>query len=239
MPSRLSVAGALLSLTVIACRDSTTGIRTEFVGSYAFSATERRTIARVAGLAARDARQHLPALAPQLTLQVQSGKDVIPELGATAVAGLSNWVRWTVDPDRPEGVVKIAESHLRGALFHEFHHLVRGSTITTTTLMDHVVTEGMASAFERDFAGVSYPWADYPDDVSKWVDELLLLPPTAKRSEWFSRHPDGRRWIGYKAGTYLVDVAMKRLSRSSAELVATPTDDILAATVRPLVSPIR
>jgi hypothetical protein len=48
-----------------ACRDSTTGIRTEFVGSYAFSATERRTIARVAGFAARDARPHLPALASQ------------------------------------------------------------------------------------------------------------------------------------------------------------------------------
>jgi uncharacterized protein YjaZ len=212
-----------------ACRDSTTGIRTEFVGSYAFSATDRRTIARVAGLAARDARQHLPALASELTLQVRSGKDVIPELGASAVAGLQDWVQWTVDPDRPEGVVKIAETHLRGALFHEFHHLVRGSTIVSTTLMDHVVTEGMATAFERDFAGESRPWADYPGDVSKWVDQLLLQPPTADRSEWLSRHPDGRRWIGFKAGTYLVDQAMKRLNRSSAELVAAPTAEILAA----------
>ena len=183
---------------------------------------------RVAGLAAMEARRYLPALAPQLTLQVRSGKDVIPELGATATVGLSDWVQWTVDPDHPLGVVKIAETHLRGALFHEFHHLVRGSTIVSTTLMDHVVTEGMATAFERDFAGESRPWADYPGDVSKWVDELLLQPPTAKRSEWMSRHPDGRRWIGYKAGTYLVDQAMKRLNRSSAELVATPTDEILA-----------
>jgi len=213
-----------------ACRDSTTGIRTEFVGSYAFSATERRTIARVAGLATLEARRHLPALASQITLQVRSGTDVIPELGATATVGLSDWVQWTVDPDRPEGVVKIAETHLRGALFHEFHHLVRGSTISSNTLMDHVITEGMATAFERDFAGVSYPWADYPSDVSKWVDELLLQPPTARRNDWLSRHPDGRRWIGYKAGTYIVDVAMKHLNRSSADLVATPTDEILAAT---------
>ena len=213
----------------MACRDSTTGIRTEFVGSYAFSATERRTIARVAGLATLEARRYLPALAPQLTLQVRSGKDVIPELGATATVGLSDWVQWTVDPDHPLGVVKIAETHLRGALFHEFHHLVRSVTISTETLMDHVVTEGLATAFERDFAGESRPWADYPDDVPKWVDELLLQPPTAKRSEWLSRHPDGRRWIGYKAGTYLVDQAMKRLNRSSAELVATPPDEILAA----------
>ena len=229
MPGRISIAcAALLLCTVMACRDSTTGIRTEFVGSYAFSATERRTIARIAGLTTIEVRRHLPALASQLTLQVQSGKDVIPEIGATAVAGLSDWVRWTVDPDHPQGVVKIAEGHLRGALFHEFHHLVRG-TINSSTLMDHVIMEGLATAFERDFAGVSRPWADYPDDVSKWVDELLLQPATSSRSEWLSRHPDGRRWIGYKAGTYLVDQAMKRLNRSSAELVATPTDEILAA----------
>lgn len=228
MPARIAIAcAALLLSAVMACRDSTTGIRTEFVGSYAFSATERRTIARVAGLATIEARRYLPGLAPQLTLQVRSGKDVIPELGATATVGLSDWVQWTVDPDHPLGVVKIAETHLRGALFHEFHHLVRGSTISTTTLMDHVVTEGLATAFERDFAGESRPWADYPADVSKWVDELLLQPPTAKRSEWLSQHPDGRRWIGYKAGTYLVDQAMKRLNRSSAELVSTPTNEIL------------
>ena len=132
MPARISIAcAALLLSAVMACRDSTTGIRTEFVGSYAFSATERRTIARVAGLATLEARRHLPALAPQLTLQVRSGKDVIPELGATATVGLSDWVQWTVDPDHPLGVVKIAETHLRGALFHEFHHLVRGSTISS------------------------------------------------------------------------------------------------------------
>ncbi len=228
MPSKLFIAcAALVFSTVIACRDSTTGIRTEFVGSYAFSATERRTIARVAGLATLEARRYLPALAPQLTLQVRSGKDVIPELGATATAVSPDWILWTVDPDNPQGVRKIAETHLRGALFHEFHHLVRGTTINGHSLMDHVVSEGLATAFERDFAGVSRPWADYPGDVSKWVDELLMQPPTAKRSEWLSQHPDGRRWIGYKAGTYLVDQAMKRLNRSSAELVSTPTNEIL------------
>ena len=154
MPSRICVAcAALLFAAVIACRDATTGIRMEFVGSYAFSATERRTIARIAGLAALEARRSLPALAPQITLQVQSGKDVIPELGATAAVAGSEWVRWTVDPDHPGGVVKIAESHLRGTLFHEFHHLVRSSTVSYHTLMDHVISEGLATAFERDFAG--------------------------------------------------------------------------------------
>lgn len=217
----------LLSCALGACRDTTEGVRTQFVGSYPFTPTERRTIARIAGAAAMEARTHLPALAPQITLEVQSGTDVIPELGATAVAGPPDWIRWTVDPDHPQGVVKIAEAHLRGALFHEFHHLVRGTTLPPHTLIDHVVFEGMATAFERDVAGVSQPWAQYPDDVATWVDELLKLPPDAKREDWLSQHPDGRRWIGHKAGTYLVDQAMKRLNRTSAELVTTPTGEIL------------
>ena len=229
-----SVALAVLLVCACgACGPSPEGIQTEFVGSYPFTATERRTIARIAGLAAIDARRSLPALASRITLRVQSGKDVIPELGATGAAVSPDWVSWTVDPDNPQGVVRIAESHLRGALFHEFHHLVRGSTINSRTLMDHVVTEGLATAFERDFAGVSPPWAQYPEQVSNWVDELVTQPPTAKRHDWMSQHPDGRRWIGMRAGTYLVDLAMTRLNRTSAELVSTPTIEIVAAARRP------
>lgn len=230
MTARLCAACAVMLCcgTVMACRDTTEGVRTQFVGSYPFSPAERRTIARIAGATATEVRRHLPSLASQITLRVQSGKDVIPEIGATATAVPPDWVSWTVDPDDPRGVPEIAETQLRAALFHEFHHLVRGSTITSTTLMDHVVAEGLATAFERDFAGVSPPWAQYPSEVSKWVDELMKQPPTANRTEWLWRHPDGRRWIGLKAGTYLVDQAMKRLNRSSADLVSTPTGEFLA-----------
>jgi uncharacterized protein YjaZ len=228
----VSKAGAL-ALVLIgacgACGDTTEGVRTEFVGSYVFSATERRTISRIAGATATEVRRHLPALAPNITLRVRSGKEVIPEIGATAEVAPPDWLVWTVDAERPEGVVNIAETHLRGALFHEFHHLVRGSAITPGTMMDQVITEGLATAFERDFAGESRPWADYPGEVAKWVEEIPAWPEAATRDGWFFRHPDGRRWVGYKAGTYLVDRAMKRLNRSSAELVATPADEILRA----------
>lgn len=228
MLQRMACA-VLLCCAFAACRDNTAGVRTQFVGSYPFTPGERRTIARIAGTAALEARRHLPALAPQITLQVRSGKDVIPELGATAEASSPEFVAWTVDADRPEGVVKIAESFLRQALFHEFHHLVRGAAYPAYGLMDTVVSEGMATAFERDFAGAAVPWGEYPAEVSNWVNELLKLPPTAKRGDWIAQHPDGRRWIGMKAGTYLVDRAMKQLNRTSAELVAMPTADVLAA----------
>ena len=40
-------------------------------------------------------------------------------------------------------------------------------------------------------------------------------------------HPDGTRWIGYRAGTYLVDRAMRASGKSAADLVAMPTEDLL------------
>ena len=213
----------------IACRDTTEGVRTQFAGAYPFTPAERRTIARIAGTTAIEVRRHLPALPSQITLRVDSGKDVIPELGAIGTVLPPDWVVWTVDPDHEDGVLKIAETHLRAALFHEFHHLVRATTLPPATLMDRVVLEGLATAFERDFAGTSPPWGQYPAEAPQWADELLAMPPTATRSEWVSRHPGERRWLDYRTGTYLADRAKQKFNRTSAELVTTPTDVILSA----------
>lgn len=219
----------MVCLAIPACRDATEGIRTQFVGSYAFSATERRTIARVAGLAALEARRHLPTLPAQIVLQVQSGSDVIPELGATAAAPGPALITWTVDPGHAEGVVKIAETHLRAALLHECHHLVRQNAVTSQTLLDDVISEGLATAFERDVGGGSPPWGQYTDDAEQWVREIQALPASAKRREWLAQLPDGRRWVGMRAGTYLADRAMKALNRTAAELATTPSAEILVA----------
>jgi hypothetical protein len=43
-----------------------------------------------------------------------------------------------------------------------------------------------------------------------------------------SRHPDGRRRIGYKVGTYWVDQAMAKSGRSIADLTNMSTADVLA-----------
>jgi hypothetical protein len=222
---------ALLACSA-ACRDATDDVRLLFAGDYVFTPSEQRVIERIANDAARDARQHLPSLAKSITVRAQSGKKVIPELGAIAEPAPPDYVVWTVDPDRPEGVAKIAEAHLRAALFHEFHHLVRLTTLPAGTVIDRAILEGMATAFERDFAQANYPWGQYPDDVASWVETLLALPSDEKRTEWISQQPNGGRWITYRAGTYIVDQAMKKLGKTSAELVSTPSADILSALPR-------
>ena len=57
--------------------------------------------------------------------------------------------------------------------------------------------------------------------------ELLELPPSAPYSHWMFRHPDGRRWIGYRAGTYIADQAILASGRSAADFFNTATEEIL------------
>lgn len=196
--------------------------------SYTFSSLDRRVIEEIADATAIEVRRLLPALPLKLEITIRPGTDVIPEIGATAAAAPPADVVWTVDPARG-AVVQIAKTNLRATLFHEFHHLVRSASGNPRTVVEHAVTEGLASAFERDFAGADYPWAQYQKaDVEGWGKELLALPGDAPVRGWMSRHPDGRRWIGYKVGTYWVDRAKAKSGRSSADLVSTPTTQILA-----------
>lgn len=215
---------AVLALLCVSGCDQTQGVRTIFTGDYPFTATERRVIARIAGDAAREARLYLPALAKQITVRAQSGTNVIAELGAIAEVAPPDYVVWTVDNNRPEGVVKIAESYLRIALLHEFHHLVRLSALPGNAVMDQVIAEGMATAFERDFGKWTAPWSEYPPEAASWVDELLALSEE-QRSQWMSKHPDRR--VRYKAGTYIIDQVMKKTGKTSADLVTTPTNEIV------------
>ncbi|MCY4661882.1 MAG: DUF2268 domain-containing putative Zn-dependent protease [Acidobacteria bacterium] len=199
-----------------------------------FSEEERAVIVEIARATDTEVREFLPQLPPEIRLTVTAGSGVIPETGETGLAPQPGHVSWTVDPSRPEGVVAVVRTHLRSTLFHELHHLARGYVVRggepRTSFMDAVVSEGMATAFERDFAGTTPPWGSYPDDVAAWVDELLALPPMSaygSYQQWMFQHADGRRWIGYRVGTYIVDQAMLSSGLSSADLVLRPTDEIL------------
>ena len=212
-----------------ACAERELTVRFFRSDAYAFSASERRAIEQVARATLNEVRPLLPALPPAIHLTVRPGNDVIEETGETASAMPPDAIMWTVDPSRHGGVAAITRQWLRATLFHELHHLARSAqTSQLRTIVDHAVYEGMATAFERDFAGVHTPWGAYPENVDQWAIELLQLPEDASRREWIYSHPDGRQWIGMKVGTYWVDQAMAKTRRSSADLAATPTRDLLA-----------
>jgi uncharacterized protein YjaZ len=196
--------------------------------SYEFTRAERRAIHEGARAALAEVRRLLPGVPAHIELTVRPGTNVSPETGEGGDAMPPNGIMLTIDPSRPGGVMPIMHAWLRPFMFHELHHLVRFPAENPTSLIKHAVTEGMATAFERDFAGATPPWGQYPEDVATWAAEFESLPSGAPRQDWLFRHPDGRRWIGYKVGTYWVDRAIKASGGSAATLLAMPASEVLA-----------
>ncbi|MFG6666264.1 DUF2268 domain-containing putative Zn-dependent protease [Halomonas sp. HNIBRBA4712] len=197
-----------------------------------FSSAARDAVEAVCAEVEPRVREHLPMLAGHLELACQTGSMVIPETGEMGLAISTTRVGWTVDNKRPQGVAAIARQELGYTLFHELHHLARGWVIhrnePRTTFMEGVVSEGLATVFEREIGGRRTPWGEYPDNVRDWVEELLALPVSAPYLPWMIQHADGRRWIGYRAGVFIAEQAIRASGLSAARLVNVPTDDVLA-----------
>src|SRR6185369_833722 len=143
----------------------------------------RSVIHQICQTAEPEVRALLPTLPSTIELAAQTGRLVIPETGEVGAAVAPDRVSWTVDPSRPEGAIAIARTQLRFTLFHELHHCARGWVFRggtpRTSFMDGVVSEGLATAFERDAGGRHPPWGEYPSEASAWVGELLRLPVIA------------------------------------------------------------
>lgn len=195
---------------------------------YDFFRSERAAVQRIADEAEADVRRLLPTLPTGLRITVDASDQVIPETGENASIGLPAAVYWVVNPQHTGGVLAVVNAQLRATLFHEWYHLVRETRFEPQTLIERVVNEGLATAFERDHGGAPTPWGAYPREVDAWLTEMLSLPPDADSRGWMSRHPDGRRWLGYKVGTYIADLAMRESGLSLAQLAHEPTEKILA-----------
>lgn len=198
---------------------------------HVFSRDERAAIGDVAARAVADVQHVLPGTLQSIVLRVGSApsRAVMHETGEIGENAQPNVVVWRVDAGRPNGVVGVVRAQLRACLFHEIDHLVRGASVFDRDIRGHVVREGLATAFERDFSGSPPPaWSQYDaGEVDAWTREVLALPDDAPRDVWLFQHPDGRRWIGLRVGTYLVDRATHATGKTSAELVAVPTATIL------------
>ena len=218
----LSVSG------ISACAGSDSGVSFFRSETYTFSRAEQNLIRSVIERTTSEVRPLLPALPPDIETTVRPGADVTPEIGAVADAMPPNGIVITIDAARPEGVEAIVTKWLRPIMFHELHHLARSTAGVPSSIVDRAVFEGMATVFERDFAKTETPWGAYPANVNDWADELRKLPADAPVRDWIHRHPDGRRWIGMKVGSYWVDRAIAKSGRSPADLATMPAADVIA-----------
>ena len=228
MPTHLLGCACLFSVVIYSsCGQPDITLQYREVDDYPLSWSELRTIQAIGNETTRDARQLLPSLPQTLVLEViPRDEEVIEELGYMGETA-GDTVYWGVRPDPRKGITVIAETYLRPLLFEMFLRMVRTESLGYgRSLADHMIGSGLETVFARDFAATTYPWTTYPPEVADWVTELLALPP-GEHHPWMVRHPDGRRWIGIKAGTYLVDRAIQASGKSVVDLVSTPTDEII------------
>ena len=131
-----------------------------------------------------------------------------------------------------EGIIDSINSALRATIFHEFHHLLRGWAIQDNKfsygIPNAMVNEGLAVAFTEIYTGNISEANAYTDEADIWVKEILALPIDASYSEWvMGEHPDGRTYIGYRTGNYLIRKAMTKSGKNILELSELMPDEII------------
>ena len=179
--------------------------------------------------AAAAASKLLPNAPKDITFLVQANNlhDVIPEYGSGAYTSNSRLILLTIDPGLPYGEEKQLE-YVRHAVFHEMSHASRFEQgLFHPDFLDRCVLEGLATVFERDKGGAEPLYGDYePEECKVWIDEIEAEYTEDKHYEYMFRHRDGRRWIGYKVGTWIVDEAIRKSGKSIEELTRSESAEI-------------
>lgn len=118
---------------------------------------------------------------------------------------------------------------VRLTVFHEMNHAARFNIpLWHKSFLDHCVFEGLATVFARDRAGDNALWGQYDEkDVKRWLEEVKKHADMSNYGDYMFKHPDGRRWIGYKTGTYIIDQAVKKSGKSVEQLSELQCKDIL------------
>jgi hypothetical protein len=150
--------------------------------------------------------------------------------GVTGIAITDNpvgRVSVSISKYNSEGYIGSIRKGLRGTILHELHHIAHGWVMEGNKfgpgIYIAVANEGLASVFSEILTGDSFLSHDNKEDVDQWIEEILKLPLDADYMHWVSgTHPDGRSFIGYKAGKYLVYKAMFNSDKNILELSKLP-----------------
>lgn len=199
---------------------------------YEFTAEERDLIEDQGRQADATARIHLP-LVDQLHLLVEPSSAVLDITGDNANTMDAHRIRWRVDPIRD--VAQVCRTRLIKSFLHEAYHAARFRRLPQEASgrdwLEIAVGEGLATAFARDVGDAHEPWADYDKAViGHWARDLVDRDMrTSDLTQWKFEHPDGRRWIAFRVGTWLVDQICADRDATPADLVWIPCDDLVAS----------
>jgi len=175
----------------------------------------------------KKAKRILETLPDDVTIVLQANEyDTIPETGDGGWAKNSRLILLTIDPGLPFGEEKILQG-ISNTVLHELNHAARFETgIFHTEFIDMAIFEGIATVFEREYGLIKPLWGEYePNEVKQWLDEITEAGEV-NHYEYMFRHSDGRRWIGYKVGTYIVDTVLSEGSVNIKQLTTMELEKI-------------
>lgn len=175
------------------------------------------------------ARGLLPVIPEELTFVNQVAPwECMEEYGQGAYTKNSRLILIAIDDSLPYGEEKLLQS-THETVFHELSHAARFEIGRYhSKFLDSCVLEGLATAFERDYADAEPPYGDYDhDQAEQWLKEIIDANEKVDHYEYMFRRSDGSRWIGYKVGTYIVDQAAEKSGKSILELTNLESSEIL------------
>ena len=159
-------------------------------------------------------------LPKDLTFLVQvSVWECIPETGEGGYTKNSRLIILSLDPGLPYGEEYLLKT-LKSTVFHELNHAVRyESSLWHKDFTDSCIMEGLATVFERDYGKSKPLYGHYKvAESKKWLKEITAFKDNYNWGDYMFKHPDGRRWIGYKVGTFIIDESIKNSGKSILDL---------------------
>jgi len=179
----------------------------------------RRYVAEVTR-AYRQASKLLPFGSPHINFFVQPREySLIPETQDNAHTHNSEFIELAFNPLVGDKGLQVILDGVRASVFHEMNHAARFNIpIFHPRFIDHCIMEGLGTVFERDCGGSNPPYGKYPKNVADWLHEVIEQQDAISWEAYSFDHPDGRRWIAYKVGTYLIDQAVKNSGKTVSEL---------------------
>jgi tetratricopeptide (TPR) repeat protein len=202
---------------------------------FKFTLEDKQLIDSIIIQSEKEIRALLPKLTENIRLVVTIIDRNIDEVGGVtgrAETHMPGEILVEISNVFPGGIKEAAKTALASTLFHEIHHIYRGWAIRDNKfgpgISNAMVNEGLAVAFSEIYTGDLTDGNSYTDDADNWVKEILLLPLDASYAQWvMGEHPDGRTYIGYRAGNYLIHKTMEKSKMNILELSELSPNEIL------------
>jgi uncharacterized protein YjaZ len=194
--------------------------------SLKFTESQKVFIREVISKSEEEVRSLLPNLPDSIKVIVSNvdwNLDIVSGVTGRTETNYPPLVLVQISNNYQGGVIDSVYQGIKSTIFHEFHHLSRGWAIQDNKfgpgISNAMVNEGLAVAFTEIYTGNINDVNSYTKEADNWVKEILSLPLDASYAEWvMGEHPDGRTYIGYRTGNFLVRRAINNSGKSILEL---------------------